>query len=385
MLITRPPMGWNSWNTYGNDINEDLIKETADAMVASGLKDAGYEYVVIDDCWSVRGERDEQGNLLNTGRDEQGRLVADPVKFPSGMKALADYIHEKGLKFGMYSCDGPFTCAGYPASYDYEFIDAKTFAEWGVDYLKYDNCYKPELPGRVLYNRMSMALKASGRDIVFSACNWGAEDVWSWIRSTGAHLYRSTGDINDSYGSFMNIAISQFDKQTYNTPGCFNDIDMLITGMYGKGNVAVGGCTESEYLFHFALWCFFQSPLMIGCDIRNMSKATKETLMNKELIRINQDAECRPPFLAQKTGKCYSFLKHLEGGEYALGYFNFSEDKTCIPCDFYNFGLHKSTGMALDLFDVVNDEQYLNCVGGFGATVEPHYFRIYRCKLHPAK
>ena len=162
MLVNTPPMGWNSWNTFGTNISEDLIKETADAMVDTGLAAAGYNYVVIDDCWSLRE------------RGADGRIVPDPEKFPSGMKALADYVHSKGLKFGMYSCDGPLTCAGYPGSYNNEFIDAQTFADWGVDFLKYDNCYKPEHDGYFLYNRMSMALKSTGRDILFSACNWGA-------------------------------------------------------------------------------------------------------------------------------------------------------------------------------------------------------------------
>ena len=239
MLAQKPPMGWNSWNTFGPNINEKVVRDTADAFITKGLKDAGYEYVVIDDCWSLRD------------RGTDGRIVPDPEKFPSGMKALADYIHSKGLKFGMYSCAGTRTCAGYPGSFDYEFIDAKTFAEWGVDFLKYDFCYKPSLAnGPILYNRMGMALKASGREILFSACNWGSDEVEKWIRSTGAHMYRSTGDINDTFDSFKNIAMSQVDKLTYSAPGCFNDIDMLICGMHGKGNVANGGCTDIEYRTH---------------------------------------------------------------------------------------------------------------------------------------
>lgn len=373
MLITRPPMGWNSWNTFGPNINEDLIKETADAIVDTGLAAAGYEYVVIDDCWSLRE------------RGEDGTIVPDPEKFPSGMKALADYVHSKGLKFGMYSCDGPLTCAGYPASFDHEFIDAKTFADWGVDYLKYDNCYKPgEYEGRILYNRMSMALKASGRDIVFSACNWGAENVHQWIRSTGAHLYRSTGDINDSFGSFKNIALSQVPLQGYNAPGCFNDIDMLITGMYGKGNVAVSGCSDAEYLMHFALWCYFNSPLMIGCDVRNMTKATLATLTNPELIKLNQDAEQRAPFVVYNENDRCIFLRHLENGEYALAFFNFKRYREDMECDFSAFGLHESTGFAFDLTDIMTGEQTKNVVGKFTPEVKGHSFRIFRGRIHKA-
>ena len=186
MIINKPPMGWNSWNTFAWSINDQLIRETADVMVSSGLRDAGYEYVVIDDCYALRD------------RGPDGRIVPDPDKFPHGMRSLADYIHSKGLKFGMYSCAGIMTCAQYPSSFDKEFLDAQTFADWGVDYLKYDFCNFPKTADpRMAYARMSMALKATGRDIVFSACNWGEFEVEKWIRSTGAHLYRSTGDIGE--------------------------------------------------------------------------------------------------------------------------------------------------------------------------------------------
>lgn len=380
MLINRPPMGWNSWNTFGSQISEDLIKETADIIVSSGLKDAGYEYVVIDDCWSLRE------------RSEDGHIVPDPEKFPHGMKALADYVHSKGLKFGMYSCDGDKTCAGYPGSYNYEFVDAKDFADWGVDYLKYDNCYKPDRTGRFLYNRMSMALKASGRDIVFSACNWGTEDVHQWIRSTGAHLYRSTGDIFDGFSSVRNLANSQMDKWGYSAPGCFNDIDMLICGMYGKGNVAVGGCNDTEYKTHFALWCFFGSPLMIGCDLRKMNDATLALLKNKDLIAINQDAEARPPFLVNATYSAadehsymqFSAIKHLENGEYVIGFFNYADYDSVVPCDFENMGLTKDDKFGFELTEIFTGEK-LDAFEKHYPTVGAHDCKLYRAKLIPAK
>ena len=190
ILAQTPPMGFNTWNTFGPDINEQMVLEMADVIVEKGYKDAGYEYVVIDDCWSLR-ERDENGNL-----------VADPDKFPHGMKYVGDYIHSKGLKFGMYSCAGTRTCAGYPASFDHEFQDARTFASWGVDYLKYDYCFRPmNQQGHALYKRMGLALANCGRDICFSACSWGADKTNEWIKQTGAHLWRSTGDINDSWAS----------------------------------------------------------------------------------------------------------------------------------------------------------------------------------------
>ena len=223
-MCAVPPMGWNSWNTFTENINEDLVKETVDAMKEQGFLEAGYEYVVIDDCWSLKE------------RDSEGRLVADPEKFPSGIGALADYIHEKGFKFGMYSCCGTRTCANYPGSFEHEFEDAKQFAQWGVDYLKYDNCFKPQnQDGKTLYRRMGMALANSGRDIVFSACQWGTDCVHEWIRSSGAHLFRSTEDINDSWNSIKDIALSQLDKQAFSGPYCHNDMDMLVVGMHGKG------------------------------------------------------------------------------------------------------------------------------------------------------
>lgn len=189
-------MGWNSWNTFTENISEELILSTADVMAESGLLAAGYQYLVIDDCWALK-ERDSQGNL-----------VADPEKFPHGMKYVADYVHSKGLKFGMYSCCGTRTCAGYPASFEHEFEDARQFAQWGVDYLKYDNCYKPKtVSSELLYHRMGLALANCGRDIVFSACQWGTEEVHRWIRSTGAHLFRSTADIQNCWNSIRDIAL----------------------------------------------------------------------------------------------------------------------------------------------------------------------------------
>lgn len=209
MLAKTPPMGWNSWNTFGADISEKLILETADAMVEKGYRDAGYEYLVIDDCWSLKE------------RDAEGRLVPDPEKFPHGMKYVADYVHSKGLKFGMYSCAGLRTCAGYPSSYDHEYVDAQTFADWGVDFLKYDFCNFPATGNcKARYHRMSMALKATGRDILFSACNWGQQEPWKWMASIGAHMYRSTWDINDSYKSFRDIALSQIENLCMSGSGC---------------------------------------------------------------------------------------------------------------------------------------------------------------------
>lgn len=287
MIIRKPPMGWNTWNTFGPNINEQLILESAKAMVDTGLKNAGYEYIVIDDMWSLKE------------RDSNGRLQPDPVKFPHGMKYIADYVHSLGLKFGMYSCGGYLTCGGYPGSYGHEWTDAQTFAEWGVDYLKYDYCFHPaSVDAASVYRRMGLALANCGRDILFSACSWGVDHTRQWIRETGAHVWRSTGDINDSWISIKDIAQSQMQTQEYNAPGCYNDMDMLVVGMNNQGNVSLGGCTEDEYRLHFSLWAFLQSPLMIGCDIRHMDEATRNILLNKAVIALNQDESCHQAYIA---------------------------------------------------------------------------------------
>ncbi len=294
MIIRKPPMGWNTWNTFGPDINEQLIMESARAMIETGLKVAGYEYIVIDDMWSLKE------------RDENGRLQPDPAKFPHGMRYLADYVHSLGLKFGMYSCGGYLTCGGYPGSYGHEWTDAATFAQWGVDLLKYDYCFHPaSVAGAAIYSRMGTALANCGRDILFMACSWGVDDTRQWIRQTGAHTWRSTGDINDSWASVKAIAQSQMQAQEYNAPGCYNDMDMLVVGMNNHGTVALGGCTEEEYRLHFSLWAFLQSPLMIGCDIRHMDDATRRILLNREIIALNQDESPCQAYIANNPLQCF--------------------------------------------------------------------------------
>ena len=360
MNILTPPMGWNSWNTFGNDISDELIRTTARAMKDRGYLDAGYRYIVIDDCWSLME------------RDGQGRLVPDPVKFPHGMKALSDYVHDLGFLFGMYSCAGVRTCAGYPSSFDHEFIDAKTFAEWGVDYLKYDFCNFPSsAEGKNRYATMSMALKASGRDILFAACNWGTDKPWQWMKSLGAHMYRSTGDIQDNFKSFSSIALSQLDNFCMSGQDCFNDIDMLTVGMYGKGNVALGrACTDEEYQTQFALWCMLGAPLMLGGDVRAMNGFCEKLVLNRGLLRISQDSECRPPYVAYRGRVFYNgpdaenhweeypeggltLFRHLSGNEFAIGYFNLSPRPAEIPFTFADVGLPYGSGVALALTDAI--------------------------------
>ncbi len=369
MNTKRPPLGWNSWNTFGNDISEELLMQTADAMIEKGLKDAGYEYVVIDDCWSL------------PERDENGDIVTDPKKFPHGMKYLADYIHSKGLKFGMDSCAGVKTCAGYPSSYHNEFRDAKLFASFDVDFLKYDFCNVPQgANGPLLYHTMGLALKESGKDILFSACNWGSDHVETWIRSCGAGMYRSTGDINDNFNSVRDIALSQVDKLAYSGVGCYNDIDMLIVGMYNRGNVKNGGCTDTDYKTHFSVWSFFASPLMIGCDIRSINDVTLELLKNKGLLRINQDEECRTAFVCGDNGnKGLVFFRHLSDNEYGLMFVNFADEEATLSLDLTNIGLWDGCGHGLAIKDVFDGSE-CKIERTLDMKLAAHDSKVYICK-----
>ena len=392
-LGLTPPMGWNSWNTFTWEINDKLIKEAADAM-ASELKDAGYEYIVIDDCWSEKQ------------RDKNGRLVPDHWKFPDGIKPVADYVHSKGLKFGMYSCAGTHTCGGHPGSFEHEFDDAETFAEWGVDYLKYDYCYKPDhIPGEILYKRMSAALRNCGRDIMFSACNWGNDNVYKWIRESGAHLFRSTGDIQDNWESIKRLALSQIGNECYGGNFCHNDIDMLVVGMHGGSNnewinsteagvnviadsgetaPKLGGCTDEEYRTHFSLWAIMNSPLMIGCDIRHMTPATREILTNKDVIAINQDIECRGPYCIKQWNNpdnVFSLVKPLSNGDYAIGMFNFGDRAGEMSLQFWDIGLTTASGRGLSVYDCWKHEELGTFTERFCTTVEPHGCKVLRAKV----
>ena len=369
--LTTPPMGWNTWNTFGRDINEELVKTTADALVSTGLKDAGYEYLIIDDCWSKKE------------RDENGRLQADPEKFPSGMKALAAYVHSKGLKFGMYSCCGTETCSGYPGSFGFENIDAETFASWDVDYLKYDHCYKPEsAPSELLYRKMGLALSQCGRDILYAACSWGTNKTPEWIKSTGADTWRSTGDIHDCASSILDIYNQNIDLQKYNTQGCFNDMDMLVIGMHGKGLVGMGGCTEEEYRLHMSVWAMFASPLIIGCDIRNMDDETKNILLNKDVIAINQDPACRQPFRIGYD----SWVRYLDNGDIAVLIVNPGEtERWVIYAELPDLGITLETGKKLLVRDLWTKEEFIvsnsSSEHSLSGRFAPHTSRMFRCKV----
>ena len=388
MIVNKPPMGWNSLNTFGEEINEKVVMETADYIVDSGLKDCGYEYIIIDDCWSLRE------------RDANGEIVPDPEKFPHGMKYVADYIHAKGLKFGMYSCAGTMTCARYPGSVGYEFIDAACFARWEVDYLKYDYCFHPLTEeGHNLYKRMALALSNCGRDIVLAACSWGADNTKTWIKETGSDTFRSTGDINDSWASIKDLATSQLQVAEYNGKGCFNDMDMLIVGMKGKGNVALTGCTDDEYRTHFALWAFMGSPLIIGCDLRRIDAESFKTLTNKTLIGINQDACYRQPFFANRKRSyrpvrngdeplydsydldCPVMARLLENGDIAIGAFNLADDKRAFCVQLPDLGLGVATGKTLQLVDAWTGESSAPVNDTIYGELQPHCSVVWRAKV----
>ena len=260
-------MGWNSWNRFQCDVSEALIKETADAMVASGMRDAGYQYVVIDDCWQV-------------ARDARGRLVADSARFPGGIKPLADYVHSRGLKFGIYTDAGRRTCQGRPGTYGSEEIDARTFAEWGVDYVKEDWCYAEGLDAPAQYARFRDALAKSGRPIVLSICEWGSFNPWDWGPATG-NLWRTTTDIEDTWASMLSNLDISGQHAAAARPGAWNDPDMLEVG---------NGMKVNEERAHFTMWSMLAAPLIAGNDIAHMSPETKAILTNAEVIAIDQDS-----------------------------------------------------------------------------------------------
>jgi alpha-galactosidase len=308
-LALIPPMGWNSWNKFGCNVSEDLIKSMADSMVASGMKEAGYQYIVIDDCWQV-------------SRDEKGNIVPDGQRFPSGMKALGDYIHSKGLKFGIYSDAGEKTCAGRPGSMGHEYQDALMYAGWGVDYLKYDWCHAGKRNAEEAYSTMRDALKAAGRPIVFSMCEWGTAKPWLWAADTG-NLWRTTGDIHDHWEGkqkyknggccalgMLDILDLQVGLESFAGPGHWNDPDMLEVGN--------GGMTINEYRAHFSLWAILAAPLIAGNDLRDMAPEIRGILTNKEVIAVNQDELGRQASRVSKQGDREIWTKPIKDGGRAV-------------------------------------------------------------------
>lgn len=326
-LALTPPMGWNSWNPFGKNVSEKVIMETADAMVRTGLKDAGFTYIVMDDYW--QGTRDSATGVLNY----------NPERFPSGIKALADYVHGKGLKLGIYSDAGTMTCGDQPGSYGYEEQDAKQFAAWEIDYLKYDYCYCNDYASEnndykeaiARYKKMGDALKATGRPIVYSICEWGPRSPWLWGKETGGHLWRISYDVGDKWDEPRNehsqIGIltaidAMCDLERFVQKGGWNDPDMLVIGLRNSGFIKGGGCTDEEYRTQMSMWCMFAAPLMLGCDIRSMSESTKSIILNKDIIAINQDTLGKQAFRVMRKDGIEAWKKPLSGNKVAIAFLN---------------------------------------------------------------
>ena len=322
-LAKTPPMGWNSWNLFAGRIDDKTVREMADAMVTSGMRDAGYIYLNIDDTWE--GDRDASG------------VIQTNNKFPD-MKALADYVHSKGLKFGIYSSPGPYTCAGYAGSYDHEAQDAKTYAAWGVDYLKYDWCSAsglyPDSAMRAVYQKMADALRATKRPIVYSLCQYGKADVWTWGAKAGGNLWRTTDDINDTYKRMMEIVDTQSAIAQWAGPGHWNDPDMLEVGN--------GGMTTDEYRTHMSLWAIFAAPLLAGNDVRNMSADTRSILLNKDVIAIDQDPLGKQGQLVFKRGDVDYWKRGLSGSGAAIAAVNRANEPVSVTIPWKELGIGSS-------------------------------------------
>jgi alpha-galactosidase len=360
-LAQTPPMGWNSWNKFACNVTEDLIKSVADAMATNGMKDAGYQYVVIDDCWQV-------------GRDENGFIVADPQHFPSGIKALADYVHSKGLKFGLYSDAGAKTCAGRVGSQGHEYQDAMQYARWGVDYLKYDWCSTFTRNAEEAYSTMSNALLATGRPIVFSMCEWGTATPWAWGKGIG-NLWRTTGDISDVWNSkkkwpdgsccqlgMVNIVDLQVGLESFAGPGHWNDPDMLEVGN--------GGMTNTEYRAHFSLWALLAAPLIAGNDVRLMTPEIKEILTNEEVIAVNQDKLGRGGRRVAKNGDVEVWAKEMSDGSRAVILFNRGASESRVDVMWEEIGYPRH--LPAKVRDVWEHKDVGSFTGSYSAKVGSH-------------
>ncbi|HYK43771.1 MAG TPA: glycoside hydrolase family 27 protein, partial [Parafilimonas sp.] len=367
-LALTPPMGWNSWNTFNTKISEDLVKHTADIMVSSGMKDAGYVYLVLDDGW------------MSKERDKNGNLVADPEKFPHGMKAVADYVHSKGLKFGLYNCAGTLTCAGYPGTRGYEYQDARLYASWDIDYLKFDWCNTDGINAKEAYTTMSKALKTAGRPIVFSLCEWGTNKPWEWAAPVG-HLWRTTGDITAQFDSLRNegtwvsngtmwIVDMQVGLQKYAGPGHWNDPDMLEVG---------NGMKPSEDRAHFSMWCMLAAPLMAGNDITKMSQASRDILTNKDAVTIDQDPLGVEGFRYTAANGLEVWAKPLSNNNWAICFLNRSSSPQKINFDWQKENIYDSVSKqqfnasaSYKIFDVWSKKNLGNTSSPLSAEVPSH-------------
>ncbi|MBV8551610.1 MAG: glycoside hydrolase family 27 protein [Acidobacteriaceae bacterium] len=353
-LAKTPPMGWNSWNKLASRVDDAAVRAAADAMASNGMKEAGYLYVNIDDTW--QGERDAQGYILPN------------KKFPD-MKALADYVHSKGLKIGIYSSPGPNTCAGYEGSYAHEEQDARTYAQWGIDYLKYDWCGARNIYAddemQAVYQKMGDALAASGRPIVYSLCQYGRADVWKWGPEVGGNLWRTTGDIRDSWESMSKIGFSQSDLAPYAGPGHWNDPDMLEIGN--------GRMTNIEYQTHMSLWSILAAPLLAGNDLQHMSPEILAMLTNHDVIAVDQDPAGKQGRCLWKSGEQEAWVKDLADGSRAIGIFNRADDSADVRVKWPDLGFKKAPHHARDLWShttvKVKGPEYAATVPGHGVVL----------------
>jgi alpha-galactosidase len=355
-LARTPPMGWNSWNKFACDVSETLIRGMADAVVSTGMKDAGYEYVVIDDCWQV-------------SRDVEGNIVPDAKRFPSGMKALGDYIHSKGLKFGIYSDAGTGTCQNRPGGRGYEFQDARQYAAWGVDYLKYDWCNHSTQNSEASYSIMRDALAKSGRPIVFSLCEWGSTKPWLWAENVG-NLWRATDDIVDKWDSHkkdggigvVQIITIENGIESYAGPGHWNDPDMLEVGN--------GGMSATEYRSHFSLWALFAAPLIAGNDLRSMTTETHAILTNREVISVDQDPLGIQGHRVKKDGDSEIWSKQMSDGSRAVILLNLGGSDTTIAVKWTDVGY--PAGLSASVRDLWEHKDLGTQRGSYSASVPGH-------------
>jgi alpha-galactosidase len=363
-IALTPPMGWNSWNCFAGEVTADRVKRAANAMVSSGLINHGWNYINVDDFWQNHRNSKDQ-SLRGPFRDEQGRIVTNS-RF-GDMKALADYVHGLGLKVGLYSSPGPWTCGGCAGSYGYEEQDAKSYAEWGFDYLKYDWCSYGEvlngLPGNdplkagslsykggndlatamKPYELMGKYLRQQQRDIVYSLCQYGMSDVWKWGGSVEGNCWRTTNDITDTWSSMKSIALAQDEAAAYAKPGNWNDPDMLIVGMVGWGNPHKSKLKPDEQYLHISLWSLFASPLLIGCDMEKLDDFTLNLLTNDEVIAVNQDPLGKEAVCLLTEGDFRVYVKEMEDGSRAVGFCNFGIEPVEKPfAEFAKLGLNGS-------------------------------------------
>ena len=364
-LASTPPMGWNNWNAFGCDVSATLVEQTADAMVANGMAAAGYRYVNIDDCWMAHN------------RDPRtGRLVPDPTKFPHGIAAVADYVHARGFKLGIYADAGTATCAGYPGSLGHEALDARTFAEWGVDYLKYDNCNRPSGMSTAQYvarfAAMRDALAATGRPIFYSLCEWGISEPWTWGRSVG-NSWRTTKDIKDSYASMLAIFHTNVRLSAFAGPSAWNDPDMLEIGN--------GGMNAIEQRAEFSLWAAMAAPLIAGTDLRDISQADLAIYSNREVIAVDQDRLGRQAFpIPNNDGVAGShglwiLSKPLTGGERAVVLFNSTNSEARIETTATRVGL--GSAPKFEIRDLWSGQESTTA-GPVSALVPAHGVVMYR-------